>query len=298
MENLKFLLILMNYQHIFAQTQLNDTSCVDWSNKHVRPTEHLDYFNFSVLVVEFDNFNELNVKCEDLNFKSIIRLQFKSLTPNLLLPTNISFANLLQAFKLDESVVSMHNLKGFLLKKNSKFHFDNEIFLLELNDLKFEFYFNETQQVVTKETCLKEKFKFINFLDTAHSLMTGKGTLYTRPVCPYIFLRSQIKQLIFNQISNSLIFENRLSFIGLNENESVNLNSSTLTWLSIGVAYIDIDENMLNKYVFRNLVQFDVNGIILSIEERFFMNLKKIKLLSIQSDNLAVFFNKGLKWLD
>jgi hypothetical protein len=55
---------------------------------------------------------------------------------------------------------------------------------------------------------------------------------------------------------------------------------------------------MLNKYVFRNLVQFDVNGIVLSIEERFFANLKKIKVVSIQSDNLAIFFNKGLKWLD
>jgi hypothetical protein len=88
----------MNFQHIFAEYQLNDTTCVDWSSKHVRPTKHLDYFNFSVIVVEFDNFNELNVKCEHLlNFTNIIRLQFESLTPNLLLPTNISFSNILQA---------------------------------------------------------------------------------------------------------------------------------------------------------------------------------------------------------
>jgi hypothetical protein len=64
------------------------------------------------------------------------------------------------------------------------------------------------------------------------------------------------------------------------------------------VAYIDIDEVMLNKYVTRNLVQLDVNGIILSIEARFFANLKEIKEINIKSDNLATFFNKGLKWLD
>ena len=110
--------------------------------------------------------------------------------------------------------------------------------------------------------------------------MIGQGTLYTSPLCPYIFTRSQIKKEISNQIANCLIFRNRLSFVRLNKSESMRLNSSTLTWLSIGAAYIDIEEAMLNKYVTRNLVQFDVNGIILSIEARFFINFKKIKELN------------------
>jgi hypothetical protein len=196
-----------------------------------------------VALVEFAHFDELNVKCVNLKFENLKRLQFKSLASSFL-PTNLSFANLLLTFKYEttDSSVSIRNLKGFLLKRNTNFVFNMEIYYhLELNDLEFDFYFNETQ-IVTKETCLMEKFKFVNFLDTTYSLMMGKGTLYKRPVCPYIFLRSQIKQVIFNQLANSLIFKNALSFVRLDDNESLNLNFSSFSWLSIGVAYLHIDE--------------------------------------------------------
>jgi hypothetical protein len=61
---------------------------------------------------------------------------------------------------------------------------------------------------------------------------------------------------------------------------------------------MDINEEMVNKYVFRDLVQFDVRGVVMSIEDSFFSNFKLLKLITIQSDNFAIFLNKGLKWLD
>ena len=177
MKTILFLLILTNSQLFVAWAQQNDTACNDWSKKHVRLTKHLEYFNFSVAIVEFAHFDELNVKCVNLKFENLKRLQFKALASSLL-PTNSSFANLLLTFKFEttDSSVSIRNLKVFLLKRNTNFVFNMEIYHLELNDIEFDFYFNVTQ-IVTKETCLMEKFKFVNFLDTTYSLMMGKGTV-------------------------------------------------------------------------------------------------------------------------
>jgi hypothetical protein len=172
MKKIVFILILINYQ-LLADTQSSDIKCLDWSEKHVRPTKHLEYLHFSMVLVDFENFNELKIECENLKFEKIKRLHLKALAP-ILLPTNIKYANL-QTFRFESGVswVSIRNLKGLLLKKNSKFFYDNEILHLELNVLKFEFYFNETQRV-NEETCLKNNFKFINFFDTAYSLMIGQ----------------------------------------------------------------------------------------------------------------------------
>ena len=299
MKRTNIFLIFLLYLPFLVKTQPNEDKCDIWSKKYVKPTRHLEYFNVSVFLIEFDDFADINsIDCERFLFKNLTRLRLKSKHSNNLLPTNFNIDSLLYLFQFKyETIVSVRNLKGFLMKSNPSY-IENEISLLELYDLNFDFYFSESEQLITGENCLLENFKNLDFLSSTFGLILEKGTLYTRPVCPYVFLGSQLKNVKFNHLANSLIFRNKLSFIGLNDNETRYFNLTKLVYLSLGVAYMDINEEMVNKYVFRDLVQFDVRGVVMSIEDSFFSNFKLLKLITIQSDNFAIFMNKGLKWLD
>jgi hypothetical protein len=293
---LSFLLLIKSYS---AQAPPNKDECLSWSNRHVKPTKHIDYFNVSVVLVEFTNFSDMNVICTKTLYENITRLRLKVAgSSSLLLPTNFNINDLLYMFQFKyQSIVSIRNLRGFLMSPKPDY-IENEIFYLGLYDLNFDFFLNETH-LVTKENCLRESFRNVNFFSSILVLTMEKGTLYKQPICPYIFYQSQLKEIVFNEISNSLIFRNRLSFISLNEKRNVNIYyMNKLDSLTLNVAYIDVGEEMVNKYVFRNILQLNLNGIVMSIEETLFRNLIKIKMISIQSDNFAVFLNKGLKWLD
>ena len=300
MKNFLMLFLLLKPLYL-AHTQLNKyDECLTWPVDHVRPTKHLDYFNVSVVLVEFNNFTELNVNCNRIVYDKVVRLRMKAYaSSHLLLPTDFNINSLLYMFEFKyQTIVSIRNLKGFLMRKDLDY-IENEIVYLQLYDLNFEFFLNETQPI-TRENCLRENFNDFDFLSSTWSLSMEKGTRYTRPVCPYIFYPSLMKQLVFNQIANSLIFRNKLSFIQLKEKENIDFdtNLNKLATLTLNVAYIDINEELVNKHVFRNIWELNLNGIVLSIEEELFKNLVGIKMISIQSDNFEIFLNKGLKWLN
>ena len=293
--NLLLIIFLIIVSLIESSTK--DDACLEWSKKHIKPTKHEEYFNVSVILIAFNQLKDLEVNCTSRQYKDIARLRLKSLKRNLL-PTNFSIINLLTLVDFRyETIVSVRNIKGFLMSQNSNF-FEDLVYYLQLYDLNFEFYLTDRQRI-TPSNCIEENFKDFDFFSSTMNLLLSKGSLYSeKPVCPYVFSNSRLKLITFYEIANSLIFRNRLRFERLNATQTGERITTSITSLSLNIAYISVNEELVNKYVFANLTQLNMIGIILSVQEDLFAHLQKIKMIDIESDNFAVFLHKGLKWLD
>ena len=104
-------------------------------------------------------------------------------------------------------------------------------------DSKFNFYLNTTK-LITIEYCSKEYFQQNRF--TWAKVLTFDHVFYTKNTCPFVFFTKSIEQITFGDISNSLIYNNQLEFIQLNETNNLESINNNLFYLSVKVAYVNI----------------------------------------------------------
>ena len=122
---------------------------------------------------------------------------------------------------------------------------------------------------------------------------------YNNPVCPFVFVNSKIQQLHLYQISNSLIFKNRLSFFKVNESiQKNNWKTNTLE-----IYYLDIySENIsllnVDKFACKNVKFLLIIGNINGIEKGLFKNFPILKFVSLKNDAFVNFFHSGTEWMN
>ena len=113
-----------------------------------------------------------------------------------------------------------------------------------------------------------------------------------------MFLNSPVKYLAFDQISNSLIYKNRLGFLSINESDY--LNVFNLQSLAIVVAYEHITLQLINTNVFKDMVSVFLEGYLYGIQEDLFdtaYTFLYLKVIFLQVDNLRVLFSQGIAWI-
>ena len=103
-------------------------------------------------------------------------------------------------------------------------------------------------------------------------------------------------QIDLFQITNSLIFKNRLEFLNINETAEYDMRLERLDLLRLSVAYEEITLNMVNKHVFKHMKYLHLFGIIEFIEIELFAHFKKIKYISISPQNFIQFMHRCLEW--
>ena len=192
--------------------------CAKWLKKHASMTRDFDYFNLSRSIkFTFNTFDELNVNCSSLASlnSSISTLTLTPTSKNkLLLGYDTDLRSLLTSFLfVAQYRVTFTNFKGFNLNA-SKHRINNEILFIIYGDMSFNFYLNETT-MVTKENCVKNNFQRRSIFGSLSYIATL--TLYSQKICPYVFLSSSIKYIHFGKLSHSLIFENQLEFMQVND---------------------------------------------------------------------------------
>ena len=142
------------------------------------------------------------------------------------------------------------------------------------------FYSNDT------EVNLFNSFYNINFVTT----------VYPRKWCPFVFKNSRIARLIFADITNSFLRQNRLRFLDINETNS-NLEMHLLEQITFNLQYEILDRGMLNVNLFRRVKMIRVNGVLNGIEEDLFKSFKFLKNIDFQINNFKEFFHAGTKWM-
>ena len=159
---------------------------------------------------------------------------------------------------------------------------------------KMEVYLN--QKRLESNDCNLLVYTKRTFLDSFYSI-TFANVLYPTKMCPYIFLNSKVVQLFFRDISNSLINKNRLRFDEVLEENGENLSLKYLENLQLVVQYETLDQFILNPYLFRNVIEINIFGVLNSIETFLFKDFSNLKSLDLSMLNLNEFLQRNLSWI-
>jgi hypothetical protein len=107
--------------------------------------------------------------------------------------------------------VLFENVKGFNEKnrESDKVQLFRKLSTIQVKNVNFDFYRQES--LLTRENCTKENFNLkTNFFGNLKSLFLIEKVFYNYKICPYVFKNAKLEQLLLGDISNSLIFTNRL----------------------------------------------------------------------------------------
>jgi hypothetical protein len=293
--NIYFLinLIFILDARVFKCFEQNNTDCEEWSKNHVFEPEEPHYFNDTTTFLKFQNLSELDIVCPNMTF--IVKRRLNIFAQNsFLLDNDFDLRNVLKIFKTRQKIlpVFVFNLKGFNYNSQySKRTLYNYNFYLYSST--FQFYLRNKE--ITNEMCTRESYnRSMNFFGMIDFLFVYSEVFYT-DICPYVFMDTPLKALRLYQISNSLIFQNKLRFLKIN---ATDLNVRNLYSLDLNVVYFEINSDLLNEYVFRNVQSLHITGIVHGIQSDLFDLFKDIRLVFLRVDNYETFFHSGLKWIN
>ena len=279
------------HEHIFNNTQLHTKD-----NVH-RPLIH----------VQFDDFNQLvDIKCDEkVKFDTenlLLNAERKILIENYLnLNQLLPHINFVLAPK-DVPNILVRNIKGFdqTLQNHHKYtNFLVTNYEMYFTSVNFEFYLNNTQ--ITGDTCRYENFqsKSLNYFWPMTKIFLIYEISYTSPICPYVFINSQLLMMGLYEVTNSFIYKNRLEFINVDD-EILSLNHTNLNgpaYLLINIVFEALTTKILCPHVFKNLQYLTIIGAPSSLQTNLFGSFKKIEHLMLNMDNLKSFFQRGLQWM-
>ena len=121
---------------------------------------------------------------------------------------------------------------------------------------------------------------------------------YTNPICPYIFLNTNLVNLGLYQITNSLIFKNRLRFMNKSDEISLagGLNSNFLEYLELNLVFEELNGHLLSPHIFKSIKTLQITGSPFLLDENLFEFFVSIEFIFMSVDNLRNLFQQGLKW--
>lgn len=221
-----------------------------------------------------------------LNFSSILTYM-RTLQEN-------KFTNIVQ-FK---NTIVLNHIHGFQINafRNNFRDFSNKKVTLKLKQSKFHLYLNETKRIDSchdlvgiKKSDLFEmgEFLFEFNLDRCQ---------YDVRICPLVFRNAGIIFLTIGHMIQSYLKTNVLGFFKL-ENSTSNLNAR-IAYVFLKGENIDIDENLLNRDVFKNVMNFWITGQVNLIQIDVFKSFRNLKTVSIKSTNQReIFHRNGLDWI-
>jgi hypothetical protein len=302
-----FVYIILNTFHFISMKPANLTNrneeCVTWVQKHVFNNTQLhtnNHVRHPLIYVQFENFNQLiNTQCDE-HVKFDTQNLLLNAERKILIENYLNLNNLLHLFNFmkapnDAPNILVRNIKGFdqnSFHKYSNFAITNyEIYFSSVN---FEFYLNST--LITKDMCNYANFneKPINFFWAMTKIIFSYEVSYTSPICPYVFVNSQVVILGMYEITNSFIFKNRLEFINVDDDIST-LNGPS--YLVINIVFEELTTKILCPRVFKNLQFFSVNGAPSKIQSNLFEPFKKIEYILFTMDSLKNFLQRGIQWM-
>jgi hypothetical protein len=218
---------------------------------------------------------------------------------NILLNNDLALHGVFNIFNRShrQNDVLFQNVKGFNENKRAFATMDqsfNEIRSIQITNVNFDFY--SQGKLIPSENCTSENFNSkTNFFGSLKFLLLIEKVFYTNKICSYVFTNTNLEHLYLSDISNSLIFVNRLEFLVIiNETKGENM----LKFLVLSMYCETLSVTNLNPFAFKHLEYLLIQRNLEHFEEVLFENFKEIKFISIKSDEIVNFFHRGTKWLN
>jgi len=243
---------------LLARKYSSQSVCDEWFKAHMfNSTEfHVrgkdSYFTF----MRIDSLQDLNVPMSCRRFK-VEPLVLKIFINNekLLIDNDLDLTNVMRIVAPKEDFF-FQNVKGFNQKniraivnkynKYGRIHFDGWFNFFNAN---FDFY--EYGKLLDEAKCTKENFdrNVTSFFGNMEQINFYDDVFYNNKVCPYVFMNTKLQSLELNQITNSLLFKNRLEFVRLDgEND---LGTNLLKFYFMHIAYETVSLKNVDKHVFK-----------------------------------------------
>ena len=289
---------------VLAENNIDENAiqCSIWAKDHLEDTSEMHGIDTSFRFVKIDKFDDLKFSVSCSKFPLNTNFLKVCATSKVLMENTFDYAHLISLFSYIDNqtmpvTIFLQNLNGFnenlfepnLISLDQGFMQHVEV---EMINIKFDFYKNGS--LITKETCVYDSNRKSFF--SSIKVMEVITVIYGVKICPFIFTNTKLESLGLYQITNSLIFSNRLEFIDINATES-QLNTQSLTYLKLSVAYERITLTCVNRHVFNNLKFLFLQGFVESIDSEIFHHLNKLRLIHICIDNFWRFFHAGTKWM-
>ena len=289
---------MLSFESVSSRNvNLKDEQCCLNSTKYLwHSSANREILNESIIIKNFDHFNELNFNCTGITIKTYALI----LIPNyaVLLDNTFRINNLLYSVKFRENkFIFLYNLKGFnFVNYKSIYKYLNE-YKVTVQFSRFQFYINTS--LVDENLCKFSNFNNskIEFFGTIKILLMDTDIYYSKLTCPYVFMNTKLIGLTLNQISNSLILKNQLGFIDINQTNDLDLKNEDFFYLNIAITYEKLSLRMLNRYVFKHIKRLVVWGIIYDVETDLFKHFKNFKFLSTNLQNMKQLLENNNKWM-
>jgi len=284
------LLILIKITNSSSSNKQYEECCLKGQRKFTDPIG----FNFK-------NFSELNFKNCNNTFLSGFTLIPDQM---IILDDSLDFKHIILHPIEGFISINLLNLKGFSLESNpfETIQFINldiqyPLFIYYIIDESyFDFYYKNNKQINENE-CTHELFRLRDNMFTKMSGLDAASPylLYKTKICPLIFARSEITYLSLSS-TNSLFIKNSLIFLNISDETALFMNSF-ISVLDLHLYHINLNENLLNRHVFKHLKLLTLNGVITSILDDLFKSFNSLKMLHLKVQNIRKLFQKNNKWL-
>lgn len=196
-------------------------------------------------------------------------------------------------------IVQFRFLKGFDVDSYPQNLVYPSRFVIQVFFSQFSFYLNNslikscddlsghTRSILRVSNTLYVPYAFANVKFGPH------------PTCPLVFANSKISKLsIFNSFVNSFHKKNILRFSTDRPQSHDSINSSVQILALVKFDKIDLDETLLERQVFENLIKIVLIGEIASIQLDLFKSFRHLRTLTLH----GLFYPKlarqrGLAWM-
>jgi hypothetical protein len=123
---------------------------------------------------------------------------------------------------------------------------------------------------------------------------------FSTTVCPYAFLNSYLHHLGLFEITNSLIYKNRLEFINIDDDLALigGLNIKRLKYLEMSVLFDELNAKIMYPKIFQNISFLEITGSLYGIQSDLFNSYPRLEYLLFFLDSLRNFFHEGKGSID
>lgn len=195
--------------------------------------------------------------------------------------------------------IDLANFKGFNIQTDiyeNILMYDNKppYFYLDISHSNFDFFY---QDILINSDCRLLDSYFNRFFTQVNDITITYSVVFDRKnkYCPSIFKNLSIDNISFEQFYFTFLNKNSMYFIN---NINSTDNSTKLRRVRCGFFYNDLGTNFLNKIVFQKSVILIFTGIISSIKEYIFKDLKSTRKLYFVLAHINIMFKKPLNWIN
>ena len=258
----------------------------------------------SSLELRYSNFvsmKKLFVECDVISMGGSVREISYDFSTMKILNESVDLRNLSKL--LWKANIVLHRLRGFDIETNgSMFLIDEDSDWILTNYIfislsKLDFYYRGS--LVDDKLCRPDFFDTLNvklFTNMPNiEIGISENVRMNTPICPLAFRNAWFYGMTFKKVTNDRLDQHMWQFAELDVS---NVRSNIYRLVLSDLYNVDVNEALLNKFVFNSMAVFAIGGKVNAIQADLFKNFMFLHTIEIYLDHANLFFHlSSNEWL-